>query len=56
MNHLLFKELTEEVLTITIETESQPAMVVSTSKEDKPFKNKYFGIKTLRISHENSER
>lgn len=52
---LLLKELSTDKIITTIETDSQPAMAVITSKEDKSFKNKFFGIKALRIRDEISE-
>ena len=52
---LLLKELSTDKIITTIETDSQPAIAVITSKEDKSFKNKFFGIKALRIRDEISE-
>lgn len=52
---LLLKELSHNKIVTTIETDSQPAMAVITSKEDKSFRNKYFGIKALRIRDEIQE-
>lgn len=53
--HLLLKELSADKIITTIETDSQPAIAIITSKEDKSFKNKFFGIKALRIRDEISE-
>lgn len=50
--YLLIKKLTDDLVTTTIGTDSQPFMIVITSKEDRSFKNKYFGTKALRIRNE----